>query len=700
MSSPVKIVLLTMVKNEEKNMRRLFTSVKTWIDGIVVCDTGSTDSTVELSKKLFEEMKIPGGTFQYPWENFGKCRTKSFKCFQEWVATSTQWDPETVFALALDADMILQEEGDLHKNLAALKKDIGGVSIQQENGTIVYYNTRLLRCSDTWKCTGPTHEYWECDGKNTVNFTTPVILDIGDGGCKADKFTRDAQMLEDDLKENPNSVRSLFYLGQTYMSLGENQKAIKCLDRRIELGGWEEEVFMALIYKGDCLRLLSRPNDAVQEWLKAWQLRKHRTEAAARLISYYRSLDKMAFISYMYIEKLIQIQLGETLEGFGLWKPAVNNDVLFVSTSDMKYTVWEELGITAFYVGKHDVGNIRMDRVSMYAALDFNQRNRILELYQWYRWELPLTQKVKLEIAQTDIEWLKEGYWRAFNPSIRKEDDRYVMNLRHANYETKDAAHYTYRGQDGLIITRNVIAEMNHEFKVLRDRQVPVEVVVPSEYIINRTTVIHGVEDCRWFGKNSLIATTREYSQTDMNRMVRLDLDPVSKKVVGLKSLVAPVAREDAECQKNWLPFVKDGVEMFVYRINPFMICKANNEKVVEWKPTGGFTFDGLRGSAAPVPWKSERMPKEAWLMVVHFSFYGNGRRYYHRFLTLNNDLIPTRISKIFVSGDEPVQYVAGLCESLIPGRYVLTMGVNDSQAWALETEASTIESSLVYMFT
>ena len=52
MSSNVRIVLLTMVKNEEKNIRRLFNSVKDWVDGIVLCDTGSTDSTVKLTKTL------------------------------------------------------------------------------------------------------------------------------------------------------------------------------------------------------------------------------------------------------------------------------------------------------------------------------------------------------------------------------------------------------------------------------------------------------------------------------------------------------------------------------------------------------------------------------------------------------------------------------------------------------------------------
>jgi len=703
MSSPVKIVLLAMVKNEEKNILRLFNSVKPWIDGIVLCDTGSTDSTVSLAKTLIEDMKLPGRIYQYPWENFGKSRTKSFQCFKDWVSRYTTWDATKVFALALDADMILTEEGDLHKKLENLSLSMGGACLQQQNGSIIYYNTRLLRASETWKSTGPTHEYWECEGKSGENFAKPIIIDIGDGGCKADKFTRDAQMLEDDLKDSPDNVRTLFYLGQTYMSLGENQKAIDCLTKRIDLGGWEEEMYIAHVYKGDCYKMLGKPTEASEEWLKAWQLRGHRTEAPTRLITHYRSMPKMNFVAYMYLEKLVQLQLGQTLEGHALWKPAVNNDVLFVSHSDMKYLVWEELGIIAYYVGRNEAAQFRLDGVALSPHLDFNQRNRILDLYQWYKWTLPLTQKVKMEISSNDIGWLSEGFWRAFNPSIRKDGNRYVVNLRHANYETKDANHYTYRGHEGDIITRNIIADLDDNFQVLRDRRAPMEIHIPSQYIVNKGTNIHGIEDCRWLGQNSLIGTTRQFNNNDTNRMIRVDVDYKSRAVVRLKPLVAPVAHEDKECQKNWLPFVKDGTELFVYRINPFTICKINNEKVVEWVPSGEFTFDGLRGSAAPVPWKSDKAPKEAWLLVVHFSFYGGGsssgggRKYYHRFMTLGEDLIPSRISKIFVSGNEPVQYVAGLCESVIPGRYVLTMGVNDSEAWALETEASAIESSLIH---
>ena len=145
MKSPIKIVLLTMVKNEEKNIHRLFSSVKPWIDGIVLCDTGSTDATVQVAKSLIEDSNLPGRIYQYSWENFGKSRSKSFQCFRDWVSRHTQWKSEQVFALLLDADMILNSADGLRERLEAMTGDQGGASLQQQGGNLIYYNTRLIR---------------------------------------------------------------------------------------------------------------------------------------------------------------------------------------------------------------------------------------------------------------------------------------------------------------------------------------------------------------------------------------------------------------------------------------------------------------------------------------------------------------------------------------------------------------------------
>jgi tetratricopeptide (TPR) repeat protein len=597
--------------------------------------------------------------------------------------------------------MVLPSEEGLHATLETLNPAYGGVNLQQQNGGIIYYNTRLLRCSDKWRCIGSTHEYWECEGKPVENVKRPIITDIGDGGCKADKFTRDADLLEKDLLADPSNVRTYFYLGQTYMSTGQHEKAIQTLGRRIEMGGWDEERYIAHVYRGDCMKTLGRPLEAVEEWLRGWQLRPHRTEAALRLITHYRQQPNMNFVAYMYIEKLFQFQFGETVEGDKLWKPLANNDILFVSHADMKYAIWEELGIVSYYVKKIEAAQYRLDARAMSSLNNFTERNRLVDLYQWYKWHIPTVKRVKIDLGATaGPKWLGEGIWRAFNPTIRKEADRYVVNLRHANYETTDANVYTYRGHHGSIITRNIVADLDSGFQVLQDRRAPTELVIPDKYVINRGTNIHGIEDCRWLGPSSLIGTTRQFHTSDMNRMIRVDLDSGSN-VTRLMPLSAPIATEDHDCQKNWLPFVWKGQECYVYRINPFLVYTVAGEKVLEWKPSGSVTFDGLRGSAAPVPWRSTAHPNEQWLMVAHFSYYGGGsasgggRKYYHRFITLGADLVPSRISKIFSVGDAHIQYVAGMCEALTAGNYVVTMGVNDSEAWAVEIGGNVIEGAL-----
>jgi hypothetical protein len=483
------------------------------------------------------------------------------------------------------------------------------------------------------------------------------------------------------------------------MSLGRNDDAIRVLSRRIELKGWEEEVYIAYLYKGDCLKNTGKIAEAIQEWLKAWQLRQHRTEAALRLISYYRQTPNMNFIAYTFLEKLFKIQYGETVDGIKVSEPMKHRDILFVSKNDMRYQIWEELGIIAYYVNAAAGARHRLDLQIMSSELNFNERNRILDFYKWYKVRMPVVKRRQIQLTATDVPFFADGYWRPFNPCIRRDGNRYVISMRTANYETNNAQHYTYRGQDGFIITRNVIADLGADFEILKDRREPMELVIPDSAVINRSTNIHGVEDCRWLGSNSVIATGRQFGQTDINRMVRVDFDYETRAVKKLTPLVAPVLREDIECQKNWLPFIWKGQEVYIYRINPFTVFTTAGEKVLEWTSPGPITFDALRGSAAPSAWSCDKHPQEALIIVAHFSHYGGeGRHYYHRFITLDADLKPVRISKIFMLSDDAIQYVAGMCQSLTSENYCISYGVNDSQAWVMEVEKAEIEKLLFYV--
>lgn len=79
-----------IVKNESKIIYRCLESVMGVVDYICVCDTGSTDDTVDIIKTFCENQKNHGkllgySIFHHPWENFGVNRTWAVHACQKWL---------------------------------------------------------------------------------------------------------------------------------------------------------------------------------------------------------------------------------------------------------------------------------------------------------------------------------------------------------------------------------------------------------------------------------------------------------------------------------------------------------------------------------------------------------------------------------------------------------------------------------------
>ena len=64
------ITLCLIAKNEEKNLKRCIDSIYNFIDKIVLVDTGSTDSTVEIAKS-YEKCEV----YHFKWiDDFAAAR--------------------------------------------------------------------------------------------------------------------------------------------------------------------------------------------------------------------------------------------------------------------------------------------------------------------------------------------------------------------------------------------------------------------------------------------------------------------------------------------------------------------------------------------------------------------------------------------------------------------------------------------------
>jgi hypothetical protein len=217
---PKKIIVTIMIKNEERIIKRCIDRALAIADAICISDTGSTDKTLEILEAYLPTLNIPAKVAHHTWKNFGHNRTLSFQASQQYCS-ELGWNPEFTYGLLLDGDMnFVMTENFNKSNLTA-----NGYRIIQRNGSLEYYNTRFVKLAHNWRCVGVTHEYW--DGADCEALETVYIDDVGDGGCKDDKFIRDERLLKQGLEEEPNNERYMFYLAQTLKDLKKLPESIE-----------------------------------------------------------------------------------------------------------------------------------------------------------------------------------------------------------------------------------------------------------------------------------------------------------------------------------------------------------------------------------------------------------------------------------------------------------------------------------------
>ncbi|MEI8365291.1 MAG: glycosyltransferase [Parachlamydiaceae bacterium] len=334
-----------IVKNESSIIERCLDSVKDIIDCVSICDTGSTDNTVEIIEQFLREHHIPGKVHHHCWENFGHNRSLSASAAQETLGELSISLPDT-YLLLLDADMIFVISPKFKKN--ELCNDC--YSLVQKSSCISYYNTRLIRASLPWKCVGVTHEYWLCEKSATKGKLQSLwIDDREDGGCKADKYERDVRLLTKGLEDDPDNGRYMFYLAQTYRCMNDYDKAIEWYTKRIAKGGWKEEVWYAKYMIGTLYESKEQWDQALVWYLDSYQHNPARAEPFEKIALHYR-LKNQHDLAYFFAAQGSKI-------------PYPVNEQLFIADPVYNYRFDEELSIAAYYTPFREEGFAAVERL-------------------------------------------------------------------------------------------------------------------------------------------------------------------------------------------------------------------------------------------------------------------------------------------------------------------------------------------------
>src|SRR5262245_7862418 len=265
-----KICLNMIVKNESRIIERCLNSVTPVINYYVICDTGSQDDTATRIKEFFSQCQIDGEIHHIPFVNFEVARNLALELCRN---SAGDFD----YILLADADMeLFLEDRDFMRQLSE-----PAYLIQQSN-RISYYNTRLIGRDHPARYVGVTHEYLDI-GCAAPRLPGLWFYDHAFGTNRAGKSERDIKLLTAVLKQEPNNARAMFYLAQSFKDCGRYEEAIEWYQRRIALGGWEEEVWYALYMSGCCQESLGNEPEFIRNCLEAYNFRPHRAEPLYKL---------------------------------------------------------------------------------------------------------------------------------------------------------------------------------------------------------------------------------------------------------------------------------------------------------------------------------------------------------------------------------------------------------------------------------
>lgn len=638
-----------IVKNESKIIERLMLSALPLIDSYCICDTGSTDNTVELIETFFKTHNIPGKIVTEPFKDFGYNRTFALKSCNDLANAD--------YVLLMDADMKLRINPEL--NIAEFKKTLtqGAYYIFQGSDTFFYKNVRILKNNPEYSYWGVTHEFVKTPNGTVygeIERNQLFIDDIGDGGAKADKFERDVRLLLKGLEENPGNDRYTFYLANSYRDAGMYKEAIERYEERIKLGGWNEEVWHSYYSIGKCYEKIGDMPNAINAWMEAYQFYPNRIENLYRIVNYYRCQGKN-ILAYSYYEIAKQELEKNTAQ-----------DHLFLEKEVYDFKLDYEFTIVAYYrnPNKLDVIGACMKVLSHPHAPESLTRN-ILSNYKFYtpllknmethNYNLNALNKIGKDV-DLDNSLISSTPSICIDPMIKS---RLIVNTRFINYRIWDNGEYINKSN---IVTANVISYIDISKKDWR-----IESETELKYNTAYDNVYIGLEDVRIIGYNGKLYFNANRGLGSGNMVIEHGLINLKSR-----STLSHILEIDGQykIEKNWVLFENADRDLkCIYGWHPLRIGNIvdHPEKKIDEKnnilrkmdvthevKTPNF-FRYLRGST-----NGQRIGDEIWF-ICHLVSYEDRRYYYHIFVALDAKTMDLkRYSRIFSFEKEKVEYTLG----------------------------------------
>ena len=671
------ICLNMIVKNESKIIKRLLESVTPLVDSYCICDTGSTDDTIQIIETYFRERRVIGKVIREPFRDFGYNRTFALQSCLGMVNAD--------YLLLMDADMVLQISPTL--DIKDLKKTLihDGYFILQGTESFSYKNMRIVKNQPGQSYWGVTHEYFRPPPNAVLSHVDKAhlfISDIGDGGSKQGKFERDVKLLKKGLEESPDDERYTFYLANTYRDMGEHDNAITYYKKRIAIGGWAQEVWSSYFNIGLCYKFLEDIPNALFYWLEAYEYHQDRIENLYEIVIYYRQQAKHKLAYHYY--RLAEYHRQQTKR---------NGDELFVFDDVYEYKLDYEFTIIGHYVAHTE--NLRLKCMSVLShpnTPDYIGLS-ILSNYKFYDNVLCYTST--LPVANLDIlngigsTCLATNDLCPSTPSLCVDSNgKLIVVKRYVSYKIDDQGNYVNLPN---IITKNVVAKVNIESATWK---------ITDEFVLDYDTsqdnLYVGLEDVRTLSYNDTLCFTANRGLSESQ--ITIEHGVIDMKQRRVHSRLVDWPEDTNKIQKNWVLFLSkpENTLKLIHSWWPLRIGNALPKdggaqfQLTHSLPTPTF-FKWVRGSTNGLT-----IGNEIWF-ICHIVSYETRRYYYHLFVVLDKETYSVKkYSPLFTFEKQPVEYTLGFVYFTKTDQLLIGYSVMDRETKFIQIPKTPLDATML----
>lgn len=335
----MSVSLCMIVKNEEEVLAGCLSSVRDFVDEIIIVDTGSTDGTVKIAKRFGAKI------YHHKWNNsFAEARNYSLlKATKQWILIM---DADDQFERE-DKDKLLRitDNKTIDSNLYCGKTLCYSGDIPDNNNVLINLNVRLIRNNVDYKYEGRIHEQIVIESEDPNSPHPIVATDIRFHHygyltsfiTGKDKHKRNIALIQLELEDNPQNAFMLFNMGNEYFAMQQVEKSLDFYMQSFDHADFSQS------YSSDLLIRIVMCSEALHmdtELLKFGNLG----------LQYYPDLTDFEFLkgTALLRQKKIEAAIRSYKKCIKMGSPAANvNSMLGIGTFKPHYalsTIYRKLG--------------------------------------------------------------------------------------------------------------------------------------------------------------------------------------------------------------------------------------------------------------------------------------------------------------------------------------------------------------------